>query len=1575
MRADEGDKGTAWEQTAIGPDIESRLLAVGQSSLDWRARAGYEKSELAEDAMVAFNRRVHTWGKHVLQMQRVDDDTFAAAPQRVSLAKQEGHAARARLKKRNIRVADNEDVTDVVAIRVDKEWNTAAWTDDMVCDGVKHLFDLFYDSRKVSQASTDLACTMLVKLVSRHPPAEAYVREHIGQLAGLAANRFLKGGKSAGVLDLLHIIHVCKERFVPELSDCMIVFRIFNMMGLEMHLAATIIQHLFRQWHFPKKQQRRVAKGTILPITQTFGDETEVQASYYKAIADRTKELKARWCSMHVWMHPLERAISIGRRGPAYIGAPFTHVCLDIVRTLVGDAGVARGLANANRGDLINSTGCEFLSQCLGCLMGPFAPAAAAILAHTAKVPESLPYMVGSGCVMSCITHVSMLLDLNKVSFLFSAIPDRSLDMLAKTDRNRHPLQIAKVSFWDCMGCLAHTATHTAGIFRAKNRYNYIKQCEVLGEEVDYLEYYHRMSHALTIQQLQNTVGSPKLLSILFRILRTSPNLNAVRICLRILCSLAGSDCHRMVLMEACLEGGTNLNRLIELLEESDSTVHSLSLTVLLQLNCVDYGRHKLMFVNLPQMISAAIKPRENCMHGPFLRSLFATASCLRQSNWRFYEPTSYPLHVSNSDHVREAIYLDLLKTITNSAENIDSDRFTIADLVVLPIDWTSAHKLSVIAESVGARELAYWLAHPFDNDYFSRLPWEEGIAGCIILDALSSNIGTLENLYSTKIANYLGQCLHLSRFLFSAKKAMGERQAQVVLTGVRSAATALGRMCSYCKTESDRDALVLQVRSSDLLGGAHFYVSTLGTNHPLVDKELVTLQVYTGLSVVYFFMEYCRMVCDMKSVGEAKQDELLREAFFTGKTAAKLLSTTKKVFGSTPRAQAILTALCDFLTVVLGRSRHVVDLAITQWKIFAALRDNLPMPLSTIDINAIDSSEFLSGLYMIPASFFTLVSTMCQYDVGRALAINDGILKRALEIVTVLMPHRARGATKAGGLPKRPPKLEGRDLNSIDVEENDDGTKFAKKIASCLSLIAELGTFADSGSGSANDIILHPQYELVENCQRILNDPLYEKNSEMVTAALNVLASLSKDSHNVCGDDGIFQKLDIMTTFTDYLHHAASMTDSAIGACINAISRLIPINTDYVTKRLQQIVLPLTRVNRLKPSFNKHVLDTIWAIALRLNSFSTGEEHSKDRHKRRVVHALHEHSDWADATVFTGEMKKVLEEDTVLAKQLAAIYKDAGIDPTQPPERKRNALKIAKMFVSSLGAAAPGSIKVGNEKEWHNPSFEEAKEMASPLEMRHRNFVTDIAAEAGIESAFVPRSSPHSLEAFRKSSYGASLQTEFAKSPDKNEAVRYCLSEVESSKDKGFLLSSPALPVVVPHGMDSGAAESLSSQSLLANMEPAPPTSAWGSNVSDALPSVSQKMINVSSPKPKLAIDCASPLAILSIPSSPASQASAHSSPSIMTSPLSPILAWKQDASTLWDDNSPTKDTTSSLVKSMPSLSKLTTSPASERTPKRMSKKKGSPKKKETSIAEYDTEEAPELMMTRPKGAMVHIM
>ena len=1547
----EQERGLPWEVKVLGADVQTRISAVGKTALDLQSTSTPEKNKDLR-IVLPFTRRVHTWGQHILQMMHVDDDKSFAKDKHIAAAKTESNAARVRLRRKNIRVAENEDSSDALGLKVDKEWNTSGWSDTMLQDGIKCLFEIFYDSGEYNNDAKELACTMLVKLVNRHPAADDYVRQNIGQLAALAANRFLRGGKSAGILDLLHIIHACKERYIFELSDCMFCFRVFLMMGLELQLAATLIQHMFRRWHYPRKRQKRASLGTVLPITLTFGEEEELLRNYDEAIFKRTKELKARWNTMHIWMHRLDRVISVGCRGPAYIGTLFSHICLDIIRVLVSDGIVPPHLANANREDVVRSCGCEFLSLCIGCVLSPFAPVAANILANVAKIPDSLPYVLGGGCIDSCVAYISMLLGMNRIGFLFAANPDRSLDALSKADRERHPVFVAKMAFFDCLNCIAHSSMHAAGVFRARSGYDYIKNCDIIGEEINYLKHYEIMLPVLRDTTIPCSLGSPKLLSLLFLLVRTSLHLNTVRLCLRILCALSGSECHRAVLSEACLEGGANLKRIVDLLEDQDVTVNSLSLTLLLQLNCVDYGRHKLMFVNIPSMIYVAIKPRDNFMNGPYLRSLLATASCLRQHKWRAYEPMLHPLRMTDLDCVRNAIYVDLLKTITSAAELDGSDTLSIADLIVLPIDWNASHELSIVAESIGALELSYWMVQPSDKDYFSRLPWDEGVAGCVILDVLSSHGGTLENMYSVRMANYLGQCLHLSRFLFGPKKEVTERQAQVVLTGVKSAATVLGRMCAFSRTDSDRSDLILSIRGSDLLSAAHFFVDVLGAKDSQADKAITNLKVQTGLSVLKFYTQYAQMVCDMQSVSDAKQDELLRELCFAGKSASNLLRTARLVFGATPRTQYVLSTMCDLLVILTKKSLSFPDVAITEWNIFTSLRENLPAPVSRLDPDIIDTPEFKYGLGLLPASYFRLVSALCLYDPGKRLALNEGILKRALEVVTVLTHHRLRCANN-GRLPERRVVIEGSDLSAIDTPEPDNGTTYADKMDACLRLVACLGTFSAPGTHSANDLILLPQFGLVNNCQLILSEKLYNKKDCIVTAALCVFASLARDSRNVCDEGQIFQELDVLGTLNAYLQQAGNLDDAAVQACLSAVQHVISVPTNYVTKCLQKLVSPLTRVNRIKPAFNKQVLDIVWAIALRLNSFSLEQ---MDTRNAEAVDS-DEEPDFANASAFTEDMRRALEDDSILAKQLNAIFKEAKVNSVG---RIKHEKLLSTHKSSSLGAPSPEALRVGNEREWHNPTFEQAKEMSSPQEVRHRNFVTDMLARAGYESPHTPQSSPHSLEAFRNSSYGAALHAEIKSTSFENDAAQYCLmyNECSASQTKVSPTNVPLFPHVPFRTASTSATETDDSRHF------------------QRVTSLPALVTHTSSPKSfsKLSTDLGASLA--SLPS-PASHRSSFSSPSSQSSPQS------VDKTDLFFEKSSSPAGQALSAKPMLSHDQLkqTFSPES---PKVTTKSVKLTKKNkslnygtgiQSAITEIDLQDVPELLMTRPKGAMIHIV
>ena len=91
------DEGSKWEQAIYGADVVDRLQNIAQSSLNWRTRAGYQRTDAQQEAnMGPFSRRVHTWGKHVLQMTLVDEESGNNTDSYRNVAKQQAIEAKQR---------------------------------------------------------------------------------------------------------------------------------------------------------------------------------------------------------------------------------------------------------------------------------------------------------------------------------------------------------------------------------------------------------------------------------------------------------------------------------------------------------------------------------------------------------------------------------------------------------------------------------------------------------------------------------------------------------------------------------------------------------------------------------------------------------------------------------------------------------------------------------------------------------------------------------------------------------------------------------------------------------------------------------------------------------------------------------------------------------------------------------------------------------------------------------------------------------------------------------------------------------------------------------------------------------------------------------------------------------------------------------------------------------------------------------------------------------------------------------------------------------------------------------------
>ena len=1412
-RIGEVEESLPWERAAFGATTQDRLQNIAVDSADWRQRAGYPKDTGIEAMKQQRIRdmKIHQWGQHMLQCRAYDEYNVQKVDKAVEEETSKGKQARTRLiTKKKVRVADTEDKDANMAMKLDKEWNTAGWGREDIEDAVKVMFEIFYNSKNASAESKKLACAMLVKLVNRHEEALSYVKQNIGQLAGLAASRFLKGGKTMSILDLLHIINACKDRFIFELSECMFVARAHDMICIELRMGVLLFQHMVRSHQLHTKRARRKAAG--LAIAGEFGSDAQFLEDQFRNVKARGAELKAKWNSMHVFMSPHQTKTNVGLRAPAYLGVEYTRICLDITVLLVSDK--AGKYANSNREDVIRTNGPIFYSQVLGQPQSPFTRHAVSILAQSSKMGESLSPFLHSGCVHNLVKTMRYFLDTGKAAFVFSTETGNSVWNLDEDVALERRMQ--KLAFFDCLHCLANLASHAAGIHRADRGFDAEYDCPVIKERIFYSELMRDAKSdyrgkplkrsCLDGAYIESIFANSTTLDMLTMLLRDTKSLNVARHVLRALYGLACSSGLKAVVGDLVMQGGKNLIRVLELVEESDPTVSNLSMCLLLQCTTQSFARSQLFYCRIPYLLSTYIKSNANYNRPTYERHVLIAASLLRQQNWRAYEPVTTPaFFASTADSVRQCVYLDLLKTIKHVPleDTMESEHLTIADLAVLPMHKDSATELSIIAEELGAKAIADFVSHPHDGDHFVHIGWEEAVAGCEILEALCcGNRGTLQDVYSVGLIHYLGQALHLSRFLFDpAKPPMTERKVMLVLNGVRSAANALASCCEYCITglRGEQEAVILGIRKADLLGSSTFYISTLTETQPHLGLALKQLQKSVGISVVRFYTQYLRMLLAIEreeqqatqgpvgvtaGAGEEggrapfkvsqRTEEQFREVEGMGTTTVRQISALVDSFGAGEESNALLGVLCEVLVELTTPSVYT-DLAIHQWRVFTALEKSLPRPLDAVGDPDLTDSRYMQGLGRMPESFFNLVCVLCQLDQGCLYCINMGFLRRALEKLHLLF---LKGVIDGGGIAT---PIEGRH-------------KYRLEAASCLRLIAQVGSFSKAGGGGANDIILHSKFKVVEYCWRVVNnDSKSEIGGEgeglgrqepIVLAALSCLASLAKDTTRTAE---IFERYDIVGLAAAQMTMMGDLPLEGVLSCMGIASEATYVTTDYVTRTLPKLEKPVQKLSRLYPHLNKAVVDLTWRIAVRLNSF---DDSGASAEPGQVFHhrAFYEGSDKDMGTGPDIEAKreKLFSMDRVLAKRLGDIYLEAGIEEEDVGVAEGEAGGIS--YSSPVGRAPLQK----DSKEWHNPSFEQAKLMSSPVEVRERNLAVDSAVRQGraheVLGTARTTESPFLAQEFAGS---AKLSGPHRESTD--EAMAYLMSYPRNG-GTGSALSSPAL-------------------------------------------------------------------------------------------------------------------------------------------------------------------------------------
>ena len=70
------------------------------------------------------------------------------------------------------------------------------------------------------EAHKKMSVVMIDRLLTRHWQAEFYLRDKLESIVSRAISRFIRDGRSAAQLDLLHIVHVGRAKCV-SLSACL----------------------------------------------------------------------------------------------------------------------------------------------------------------------------------------------------------------------------------------------------------------------------------------------------------------------------------------------------------------------------------------------------------------------------------------------------------------------------------------------------------------------------------------------------------------------------------------------------------------------------------------------------------------------------------------------------------------------------------------------------------------------------------------------------------------------------------------------------------------------------------------------------------------------------------------------------------------------------------------------------------------------------------------------------------------------------------------------------------------------------------------------------------------------------------------------------------------------------------------------------------------------------------------------------------------------------------------------------------------------------------------------------------
>ena len=395
------DESRDWEKF-LGSSTIDRMKGLGRETMNWR----YDTKGAAapsKESLEQFSYYIHKTGGQMLQM-KLSDET------RQEIAERQGiRMKKSRLNKivrKKIKADEMDD--NLVGIVMDKEWDTSQWSKQDILAGCEALMMIFQgdDEHGISDEKKAQAILMLEKLTFRHEVAADFLRDSLDPLIARASSKKYKGGQSAAELDILYILHNCREKYRDKFSEYQFVGRFCDLMNLEAKLAATLIQHAYRA-HLDYIRPKELALNE-----QGFGTYEEMSRLRHRALNERSNELRAKWGSMHWIQKKEERKIHGGIRGPVHIREVYMNMGMQILTTLLCETGGS--LAHGNRIDFVRYNGILLLTGFISAPTGQFANHALKVLTNVAKCADSLYDMLYNGVATAAfryIKHITQVLN------------------------------------------------------------------------------------------------------------------------------------------------------------------------------------------------------------------------------------------------------------------------------------------------------------------------------------------------------------------------------------------------------------------------------------------------------------------------------------------------------------------------------------------------------------------------------------------------------------------------------------------------------------------------------------------------------------------------------------------------------------------------------------------------------------------------------------------------------------------------------------------------------------------------------------------------------------------------------------------------------------------------------------------------------------------------------------------------------------------------------------------------------------------------------------------------------------